>query len=113
VVAAGTLGGGHQIRVEGRRDDEEVRGDPVAVGVAVARRQLLAVGGGELPRGAGRDQDLEPGVETENVAHHAAGVELIEHLENVDLPVGARVADLDSVFPLEGAGDVPYDLIPP
>ena len=57
------------------------------VGIAVARRQLLAVRGGELPRGAGRDQDLEPGIESEQVRHYPAGLLLVEHLDEDGIEV--------------------------
>src|SRR5438034_27099 len=49
VIAPRPLRRRHKACIDAGREHETMRGHPVAVGVAVLRRQLLAVGGGELP----------------------------------------------------------------
>ena len=88
-----------------------MRGHPVAVGVAVLRRQLVAVRGGELPHDAGVDQHLQSRGQPKHVRHHPAGLVLVDELDDVHLAVGAGEAHLDSIFRLECQSERPYDLI--
>ena len=90
---------------------EQMRRDPVAIRVAILRRQLLGIGGGELPDGARRDQHLHGGGEPEHIRDHAAGAIFVEQLDAVHLAVAARERDLDAVLRFESRGERPHDLI--
>jgi len=101
VIAPRPLRRRHKACIDAGREHETMRGHPVAVGVAVLRRQLLAVGGGELPHDPGVDQHLQARRKPEHVRHHPAGLVLVHELDDVHLAVGAGEAHPDSVLCLE------------
>jgi hypothetical protein len=88
-----------------------MRRHPVAVGIAVLRGQLVAVGGGERAHGAGVDQHVQAGGQAEHVGLHAAGAILVQDLDRIDLAVAAREVDLDAELALECRHQRPHHLL--